>query len=52
VERLCERFANDGLSALEHPESRVPVKSWVLDRWDELELRVILHGRDNTSRVS
>jgi hypothetical protein len=45
VQLLCERFASDGLSALRNPAVDVPVKTWLLDRWGELELRVILHGR-------
>jgi methylase of polypeptide subunit release factors len=45
VQLLCERFASDGLAALRNPAIDVPVKSWLLDRWGELELRVILHGR-------
>jgi hypothetical protein len=51
VEHLCRRFASRGLSALVHPELRVPVTSWLLDRWDELELRVLLHGRTNMTRI-
>jgi len=51
VERICARFATDGLSALVHPEARIPVKSWILDRWDELELRVMLHGRNKMTRI-
>ena len=51
VERICARFAIEGLSALVHPEVRIPVKSWILDRWDELELRVMLHGRDKMTRI-
>ena len=51
VEHLCARFASDGLSALEHPELSFPATSWVLDRWDELELRVMLHGRTKMTRI-
>lgn len=51
VEHLCARFASEGMSALVHPEMRVPVTSWILDRWDELELRVMLHGRNNMTRI-
>jgi hypothetical protein len=51
IEHVCARFASEGLTALVHPEVRVPVTSWVLDRWDELELRVMLHGRPGMSRI-
>jgi hypothetical protein len=44
VARLCENFASTGLGALERPIAPVPVRTWVLDRWDELRLRALLHG--------
>ena len=47
VRELCENFARDGISGLgsEVPaDSQVRVHRYVLDRWDELELRVMLHG--------
>jgi hypothetical protein len=50
-EQLCASFASEGLSALEHPDLSVPATSWILDRWDELELRVMLHGRNKMSRI-
>lgn len=52
VENLCERFAAEGLSALVKPQLPVPVSSWILDRWDELELRVMLHGTDKMTRTA
>ena len=51
IEKLCERFAAEGLPALVNPELPVPVRSWMLDRWDELELRVMLHGTDEMTRI-
>ncbi len=44
VARICESFASNGLSALENPEAPIPVRPWILDRWDEVRLRAFLHG--------
>lgn len=47
VGRLCESFAREGVSELagELPtDLEVRVHRYVLDRWDELQLRVMLHG--------
>ncbi|MEO8192675.1 MAG: hypothetical protein ABI681_02410 [Gemmatimonadales bacterium] len=44
IERMCEDFISDGVCALQVPASPVPVRSWLLDRWDELRLRAFLHG--------
>ena len=47
VRELCESFARDGLAALGSelaPHDGVSVHRYILDRWDELELRVMLHG--------
>lgn len=47
VRHLCENFARDGLPGLgsELPrDAGVSVHRYVLDRWDELQLRVMLHG--------
>lgn len=44
VQRICEDFSTRGLEALAQPIASVPVKSWILDRWDELRLRAFLHG--------
>lgn len=41
---LCADFASRGMAALERPILPVPVRTWVLDRWDELRLRAFLHG--------
>ena len=51
VENLCERFATEGLSSLVNPALPVPVRSWMLDRWGELELRIMLHGTEKTTRI-
>ena len=44
VQRICEAFASDGVDALMHPAAPIPVRTWILDRWDELRLRASLHG--------
>jgi hypothetical protein len=44
VENICASFATDGLGALENPIAPIPVRSWILDRWDELRLRAFMHG--------
>jgi methylase of polypeptide subunit release factors len=44
VERICNDFAKNGLSALVNPIAPVPVRTWLLDRWDELRMRASLHG--------
>jgi hypothetical protein len=43
VEFICSEFAREGLEALAKINMDIPVKCWVLDRWDELQLRVMLH---------
>jgi hypothetical protein len=45
VERICRDFATRGLAALERPVAPIPVRAWVLDRWDEVQLRAFLHGK-------
>jgi methylase of polypeptide subunit release factors len=50
VERIARGFAANGLSALESPEAPVPVRTWLLDRWDELRLRAFLHGPANVEQ--
>lgn len=51
VRHICEEFSTNGLEALRASGSSIPVRSWVLDRWDKLGLRVLLHGEaDVTSR--
>ncbi len=49
VESICEDFASGGLAALENPDAPVPVRAWLLDRWDEVRLRAFLHGNDGGS---
>jgi len=46
LQRLCEDFARDGISALVSEEGGdLPrVHLYILNRWDELQLRVMLHG--------
>ena len=44
IERLLEDFAARGLPALEGLALPCPVSCWLLDRWDEIALRVIVHG--------
>jgi hypothetical protein len=44
LERLLEDFAVRGLTALDAAEMPCPVSSWLLDRWDEVALRAIVHG--------
>lgn len=43
IQELCESFASNGLSALSEADVGVPTRSWLLDRWDELRLRALLH---------
>jgi hypothetical protein len=52
VEKICEGFATNGISALQSLIAPVPVRTWLLNRWDELHLRALLHGeRGLKSRV-
>jgi hypothetical protein len=44
VKRICEDFAEHGLDALVNPIAPVPVRTWLLDRWDEMRIRASLHG--------
>lgn len=44
VERICHEFSQHGISALVNPIAPVPVRTWILDRWDELRIRASLHG--------
>ncbi|MGK2963195.1 MAG: methyltransferase [Gemmatimonadaceae bacterium] len=51
VRQICERFSGNGLEALRISDAGIPIRSWLLDRWDELKLRVFLHGSpESTSR--
>jgi hypothetical protein len=44
IERICGEFSEYGIDALVNPIAPVPVRTWILDRWDELRLRASLHG--------
>ena len=44
VGRLCLRFAERGIPGLAGMKSPFPIRSWLLDRWDEVMLRGFLHG--------
>lgn len=53
VERICHDFSQHGITALVNPIAPVPVRTWILDRWDELRLRASLHGEvSNLSATS
>jgi hypothetical protein len=52
VERICNDFAQKGLSALVNPIAPVPVRAWLLDRWDELRIRASLHGEASSVMTS
>jgi len=52
VENICERFASEGLSSLVNPDAPIPVRAWILDRWDELRMRAFLHGTRRGSGIS
>ena len=51
VETICERFQNEGLASLVNVEARIPVRAWILDRWDELRMRAFLHGTRRESGI-
>jgi hypothetical protein len=44
VGNICEMFSHQGIAALTDVEAPMPVRTWILDRWDELRLRAALHG--------
>jgi len=44
VERISGNFARNGLSALLDPAAPIPVRTWLLDRWDEVRIRAVVHG--------
>jgi hypothetical protein len=52
VEEICRRFADEGMASLVNPVAPVPVRTWILDRWDELRLRAFLHGASESTGVS
>jgi len=44
VEAICRKFAREGVRSLASIDAPFPVHCSMLTRWDELELRVMLHG--------
>jgi hypothetical protein len=52
VEQICQRFSAKGLSSLARPQAPIPVRAWMLDRWDELRLRAFLHGTRRGTGIS
>jgi hypothetical protein len=52
VETICKRFEDEGLASLSKPDSPVPVRTWILDRWDELRMRAFLHGTRQGNGIS
>ena len=44
VNKMCRDFASGGIRTLETAKAPFPLYCSVLTRWDELELRVLLHG--------
>ena len=52
VECICEQFASTGMDALMNPVAPIPVRTWILDRWDELRLRAALHGKSGDTGIS
>jgi hypothetical protein len=44
VRKICSDFAREGIRSLESAAAPFPLHSSILTRWDELELRVLLHG--------
>jgi hypothetical protein len=49
--RIAENFSEMGLVALQNPVATVPVRTWILDRWGELKLRLLLHGETSGSAI-
>lgn len=50
VHAICDAFARHGFDALEDADTPFPVRCSVLNRWDELKLRVLLHGQPDHTR--
>ena len=44
VQKICEDFARDGIPMLSQARAPFELHCSVLNRWDELKLRVLLHG--------
>lgn len=51
VGTICSRFARRGIASLDSIEAPFAVRTWLLDRWDEVRLRAFLHGREDESNV-
>ena len=45
-------FAARGLEALREPAMPCEYRAWLLDRWDELALRAMLHGRVEPAAIA
>lgn len=41
---ICSRFARRGVAAMASIDGSIPIRAWLLDRWDEMRLRAFLHG--------
>lgn len=52
VRTICSRFARRGIASLESIEAPFAVRTWLLDRWDEVRLRAFLHGRDGATAAN
>ena len=52
VGNLCSDFAKMGMSSLVSLRAPIPVRAWILDRWDELRLRAFLHGTPERAGAS
>jgi hypothetical protein len=52
VARLMEDFAVRGLRALDAPSMPCSVSCWLMDRWDEVALRVMVHGPRGSAPAS
>jgi hypothetical protein len=50
VGALMRGFAAEGLGALRDPAVPCEYGAWVLDRWDEIALRALLHGPAEAAR--
>jgi methylase of polypeptide subunit release factors len=46
IRTICSRFARRGIGSLDSIEAPFAVRTWLLDRWDEVRLRAFLHGRE------
>jgi hypothetical protein len=49
---ICSRFRRRGPASLSSINAAIPVRVWLLDRWDELRLRAFLHGPVSQSVAS